>query len=554
MAEVAILARPQRWDAPFGTDMTDAAVERLLALPEIAAIEAAKFPTHMPLAGILKNDTRLVRFGAGDIVVREGDYGNSAFLVVSGRLRVVLAPDLPRELIGRQVSRKKTFFGALSQLWRNSHVAEVRDTRRYQKQALRGGEGDLAKSQVFLQDVPAILDQHKTAVLDPGALFGELAALGRIPRTATIFAEGDAELIEIRWQGLRELRKYDAGWRRRIDERYRENALKVALHETPLFRGLKESDLQEVANATLFETYGSFDWHVSYQRMRDQGKAEAEPIIAREGEYPDGALLVRAGFARVSVAMGNGRRTLTYLGAGDVFGFDELWQARNGADVSLMTTLSALGYVDLLRVPAPILAKFVFPKITKPPPPLLDLAAGPIAHSAPMEWAVEQRFINGTKAMVIDLNRCVRCDDCVRACAATHDNNPRFIRHGQTFDNWMVANACMHCADPVCMIGCPTGAIHRSIASGAVTINDDTCIGCGTCASSCPYDNIRLVEIRDRTGQSLRDPDTQKPILKATKCDLCETNPGGPACVRACPHDALKRIDFRSDQTFERPR
>jgi Fe-S-cluster-containing dehydrogenase component/CRP-like cAMP-binding protein len=554
VAEVAILARPQRWDAPFGTDMTDAAVERLLALPEIAAIEAAKFPTHMPLAGILKNDTRLVRFGAGDIVVREGDYGNSAFLVVSGRLRVVLAPDLPRELIGRQVSRKKTFFGALSQLWRNSHVAEVRDTRRYQKQALRGGEGDLAKSQVFLQDVPAILDQHKTAVLDPGALFGELAALGRIPRTATIFAEGDAELIEIRWQGLRELRKYDAGWRRRIDERYRENALKVALHETPLFRGLKESDLQEVANATLFETYGSFDWHVSYQRMRDQGKAEAEPIIAREGEYPDGALLVRAGFARVSVAMGNGRRTLTYLGAGDVFGFDELWQARNGADVSLMTTLSALGYVDLLRVPAPILAKFVFPKITKPPPPLLDLAAGPIAHSAPMEWAVEQRFINGTKAMVIDLNRCVRCDDCVRACAATHDNNPRFIRHGQTFDNWMVANACMHCADPVCMIGCPTGAIHRSIASGAVTINDDTCIGCGTCASSCPYDNIRLVEIRDRTGQSLRDPDTQKPILKATKCDLCETNPGGPACVRACPHDALKRIDFRSDQTFERPR
>lgn len=51
---------------------------------------------------------------------------------------------------------------------------------------------------VFLQDVPAILDAHKTAVLENGALFGELAALGRVPRTASMFAETEAELLEIR--------------------------------------------------------------------------------------------------------------------------------------------------------------------------------------------------------------------------------------------------------------------------------------------------------------------------------------------------------------------
>ncbi len=101
--------------------------------------------------------------------------------------------------------------------------------------------------------------------------------------------------------------------------------------------------------------------------------------------------------------------------------------------------------------------------------------------------------------MLIDLDRCVRCDECVVACARAHDNNPRFNRHGRRHDHYMVANACMHCMDPVCMIGCPTGAIHRSSAGGQVVINDLTCIGCSTCANSCPYDNIRMVEARDST-------------------------------------------------------
>ena len=431
-------------------------------------------------------------------------------------------------------------------------MPEVRDTSKYADQTARDGTSvTRQQTNVFLQDIPAVLDKHNTAELTNGALFGELAALGRVPRTATIFAEEEAELLEIRWQGLRELRKYDPHWRTIIDERYRENALKVHLKSSPYFKDLNQEDLDEVANATLFESHGSFEWHVSYKRMRDQGKLDTEPVIGREGEYPDGLLMIRAGFARVTIKLGNGERTLTYLGTGDSFGYDELWASHKGKDVSLQTSLKAVGYVDLLRVPAPVLEKYVFNKIEHHvPSPLHDLAKHTVAQDAPLEWAVEQRFINGTEAMLIDLNRCVRCDDCVRACASTHGGNPRFIRHGRTFDHWMVANACMHCADPVCMIGCPTGAIHRSLESGAVVINDDTCIGCGTCANSCPYNNIRLVDIRVSDGKLVRDPETQKPIVKATKCDLCETNPGGPACVQACPHDALRRVDFQGDKTF----
>ena len=483
---------------------------------------------------------------SGDIVVREGDYGNSAFLVLDGSLRVVLAPELPQSMLGRQSRRRKGFFEALSQLWTNSRVPEVRDISHYQSQGLRGGTGS-ANARVFLQDVPAVLDKHRTAKLEDGALFGELAALGRVPRTATIFAEQDATLLEIRWQGLRELRKYDEGWRRMIDQRYRENALKTHLQESVMFSRLDEDALQAVVDKVLFETYGSFDWNVAFQKQRQSGSAK-EPGIARQGEYPDGVLMIRAGCARVSVKHRNGERTLTYLGAGDHFGLGELytaWKNPEISDIALYTSLTALGYVDVIRVPAPVLEEHVFPFMEAPESTTMELASTPVADDAMMEWAVEERFINATRSMVIELDRCVRCDDCVRACASTHGGNPRFRRHGRTFDNIMVANACMHCADPVCMIGCPTGAIHRTVETGIVVINDLTCIGCATCANSCPYNNIAMVAIRNSDGHTITDPNTGKAIFKATKCDFCDDNPGGPACVRACPHGALSRVHFQ---------
>jgi Fe-S-cluster-containing dehydrogenase component len=180
----------------------------------------------------------------------------------------------------------------------------------------------------------------------------------------------------------------------------------------------------------------------------------------------------------------------------------------------------------------------------------IKAGAIPKIDTETLETLVEHRFIMGTSTMLIDLDRCVRCDACVEACAKGHNNNPRFIRHGRTFEHYMVANACMHCVDPVCMIGCPTGAIHRNTEGGQVMINDDTCIGCATCATNCPYDNIRMVEVRDQHGGFIVDEDTKKPIVKATKCDLCFDQPGGPACQRACPHDALQRFDMQDRPTL----
>ena len=557
--------RPQRWDSPFDANVSDADVAMLIKRPEFAAISQQRFPPSIPLSGVIQNDCRLLKLKPGDIVIREGDYGNSAFLVIKGALRVVVRPDLPADVLGRAPTRKKTAFELLRSLWRRSsrRWPEVRDTVAYTHRAAEG-DAELVHDSLLATDegrslfaspvsenadtIPELADNYQTASLGEGAIFGEIAALGRVPRTATVYAHSHATLLEIRWQGLSVLRKYDEGWRRIIDEGYRQNQLKVRIKESPLLSHLSDSVIEKLANRTLFESYGTFEWNVAYKRDNKMSSAQSEPTIARENDYADGLVIISGGFARVSKRVGNGQRTVTYLRDGDHFGMDELyraWQTRSKAP--LETTLTALGYVNLLRIPANALEELVFPTLEPPKARLADLLSRPLSDDSLLEWAVEKRYINGTMAMLIDLEKCVRCDDCVRACASTHNGNPRFVRHGDSQGNAMVAHACMHCVDPVCMIGCPTGAIHRTPGSGAVVINDGACIGCGTCANSCPYDNIRLVEIRDTAGRQVLDPSTQSPILKATKCDLCYDQLGGPACVRACPHDALQRIDFQTD-------
>ncbi len=68
----------------------------------IAAIDSDAFPKTIPLEGIILNDARLLAFEKGEIVLREGDYGNSAFLILKGKVKVVINPPLPADQIGRE--------------------------------------------------------------------------------------------------------------------------------------------------------------------------------------------------------------------------------------------------------------------------------------------------------------------------------------------------------------------------------------------------------------------------------------------------------------------
>jgi Fe-S-cluster-containing dehydrogenase component/CRP-like cAMP-binding protein len=559
--EIAI-PRPRRWDEPFG-ELTEADVDALLRIEPFCRMDAGTFPASSPLRGILLGDTRIGRYEPGDLVVREGDYGHSAFLVLSGTVRVVLER-LDAQLLGRDMPPRRSWRQAVAQLWQNARLPEVRRItgRENSSNDAVGTRNDDAGARVFLQDVPRLLEETGTVQLGPGELFGELAALARTQRTATVFADGPAMLLEIRWQGLRDLMRRAPELRAHVDQLYRENSLRVHLRETPLLNDLPPHQLEEVAAATVFESYGNFDWYTDFgpTRRRDPNdQLAAEPLIAAEGDPPAGLLLVRSGFARLSRRHGHGQRTLAYLGKGQVFGLAELAESyKTGEVVPLRCSLRAVGYVDVLRIPRAVVLEAILPhsrmRINELPfqsairkeftrrggPSEIDGRVDPRV----LEFFSDHRFLNGTQTMLVNLDRCTRCDDCVRACAATHDNNPRFVRQGPKHDQLMVANACMHCIDPVCMIGCPTGAIGRDADSGTVWINDRTCIGCSTCANSCPYEAIRMVEIREPGGAFLVDEATQQPILKATKCDFCAGQITGPACQHACPHDALVRLDM----------
>jgi Fe-S-cluster-containing dehydrogenase component/CRP-like cAMP-binding protein len=559
MSELEVAApRPERWDIPFGERMTEADVDRLLSIDPFRRADAAAFPPTLPLRGVLRNDTRIVRYENGDLIVREGDYGHSAFMILEGAVRVSLK-NLDPQLLGRSAPARPTWRRALAQLWQNNKLPEVR--RDFGNRAAFpesvGTRQEADGTRVFLQDVPRQLDRLGTVRLEVGEIFGELAALSRTPRSATVLAEGSATLLEIRWQGLRDLMRRTPALREHVERLYRENSLLVHLRETPLLAGLSASDLGRVAAATVFESYGNFDWYTDFgsQRFGDPAaRMAAEPLIAREGQLPTGLLLVRSGFARVSRRHGHGEQTVAYLGKGQTFGMAELAESYDaGQDVPLRHSLRAVGYVDILRIPVEVVNEVILQTAS---------ARGDANHTQEirvpsndrpaidprlLDFLADHRFLNGTETMLINLDRCTRCDDCVRACAATHDNNPRFVRQGPKHEQFMVANACMQCVDPVCMIGCPTGAIGRDQATGVVRINDRTCIGCSTCANSCPYDAIRMVEVRDSSGVFFLDEATNQPILKATKCDLCSDQLTGPACQQACPHDALVRIN-PSDQ------
>src|SRR5260370_6249205 len=92
--------------------------------------------------------------------------------------------------------------------------------------------------------------------------------------------------------------------------------------------------------------------------------------------------------------------------------------------------------------------------------------------------------------------------------------------------------------DPLCMTRCPVGAIRRK--SSLDIVIEDWCIGCGNCATDCPYGNINVVQIDLSAGRQKAEP-----RAKAVVCDLCAEFPE-PNCVRACPHDAAIRVEPKS--------
>jgi carbon-monoxide dehydrogenase iron sulfur subunit len=81
---------------------------------------------------------------------------------------------------------------------------------------------------------------------------------------------------------------------------------------------------------------------------------------------------------------------------------------------------------------------------------------------------------------------------------------------------------CRHCDEPWCVYSCLTGAMHRDLITGAITVDAEKCMGCWTCIVACP------------NGALVRDM-SKKVVVK---CDLCPEH-DVPVCVVNCPNEAL---------------
>ncbi|MGB9709847.1 4Fe-4S dicluster domain-containing protein [Infirmifilum uzonense] len=165
-------------------------------------------------------------------------------------------------------------------------------------------------------------------------------------------------------------------------------------------------------------------------------------------------------------------------------------------------------------------------------------------------------------AVLVDLDKCIGCRACQVACKDWNGRPAEMTKFSPTFtnppdltaDDWKVVFyyedmtkkalllpsgekifeqvdigplpfQCMHCADPPCARSCPVGAI-KVTAEGAVVINKDECIGCGYCATACPF----RVPKRGSDGK----------FYKCTFCIDRIQNGMLPACVEACPTGVFK--------------
>lgn len=132
------------------------------------------------------------------------------------------------------------------------------------------------------------------------------------------------------------------------------------------------------------------------------------------------------------------------------------------------------------------------------------------------------------KVIIKDPDLCTGCRTCEAVCSTVHEGrcNPaesriRVITYPDIGLN--VPMSCSHCEIPLCMQVCPINAIYRDEDSGAVVINEDSCVGCLMCISACPIGGIGINPIR---GQIV-------------KCDLCG---GEPTCVEFCSVGALQYL------------
>jgi CRP-like cAMP-binding protein/Fe-S-cluster-containing hydrogenase component 2 len=483
------------------------------------------------------NEGAVVRrhFKKGDIICKEGDFGSSAFYIEQGSVNIYISAPMKHVKTGKGKGEKKDWglFG-LSRKFKTG-LAETKEDPRPEAQTMA--------TMFFIHiDAPVPLAfGNPTATLKAGDLFGEMTCMSFYPRSATVQARENCVVLEMLRNVLYILQRSKQS-RALLDEKYRRNAIDSHLRSVLIFSEL-------IKDEYLFSKFVNF--------LRDRVeliRLNPGDVIFRQGDVADAFYLVRIGFVKVTQRQPGGEHVLNYVGPGRYFGeiglMSHIPEIRALAPAGRrVATCAALDHVDLVRIKAEDFRHVLkeFPQVKDQ---LIRVAVEHLEENeqtrrrvegVPLEDFLNQGLMNAQSLLVLDLERCTRCDECTKACADAHDGITRLIREGLRFDKYLVTTSCRSCLDPYCMVGCPVGSIRRR--NSREIIIEDWCIGCGKCAENCPYGNINM-----HPFEELR-PDPQNPgrkiavvQQKATTCDLCSDLDGQPSCVYACPHDAAFRM------------
>lgn len=170
--------------------------------------------------------------------------------------------------------------------------------------------------------------------------------------------------------------------------------------------------------------------------------------------------------------------------------------------------------------------------------------------------------LNYNSFIVGDASKCVGCKACEIACFKTHSKEvtvgnittPIVSRiHVIKGENFTVPIQCRHCEDAPCAKACTINAINNE--ENAIIIDEEACIGCKACAIACPFGAIEIRTVYKDGNPVLQNVQKEfsedglerKEKKVAYKCDLCREQ-DEPACVKACPKDALKLFDIEEEK------
>ena len=511
----------------------DQLIEFLPALKEVARGQ---------LDNWAKGAAVLHRYRKGETVCTEGEFGSTAYYIVSGTVDISINNPLAHlrtrpafGFFGRSVARMKSFLTDDGQDKR----AEAHERK------FIGIDANI--------DLPM---NKPIAQLEAGELFGEMTCRTFQPRSATVITREPCVMVEM----LRVILDMLVGNRQVSDASKATSKVKVPTFKGTSFKVEMEKKYRErslethLRSVPLFATVG--DEFIAYLKEKvELVSYNQSQVICKEGEEADAFYLIRSGMVRVSQTMPGGEMVRTYLSRGDYFG--EIGLMRS---IKRIATCAALDAVDVVKVPGSefnlMLEKFPGVRAQLEPVAEARMAVTKGRTAPPglgLDDFLNQGLFEAQNLLLIDLDNCTRCDACVQACAKAHDGVSRLLRDGLRYDHFLVATACRSCRDPLCMTQCPVGSIRRK--ENLEIIIEDWCIGCGKCAELCPYGNINMhpLEVIKEVKTEIKSPTPGVPpkvkiekkkttAYKANTCDLC-TQLSVPSCVYACPHDAAKRVE-----------